>query len=415
MSSPRIRRGLVASVILASLTLLPIGNASAASMICGERGSSYRLLSKADGVLTITVSENDGVSWQAVGSKTSVKINYGKGYAKASAPGNYNVSKKQKTFKIKVAGKSGQIAVSCAAGTGNVTLGLALGIGANSQTLATNTGVGINAKGRLGLGSNILSQNMIYVSTSNMPANLRADRFLPTDWSAWGSIDARSYSGGITGTSADFVGGVDKLVSADLLVGMLAAYGRTIISDTGTPEVASSPMLGLYFGKNIDNRLIIHGFLSYARPQNEISGASFTSSRLSAGLTVTGQIERSGMLFEPFLYARGFQEQQPSYTTGIGAVIGANQAVSFAASVGVKVNFVGPESDQKIVPYASAAADYRRSSATLGPDDVVIAPRIALGLQGDLGAGKISVDLDFGKTRSDTYDRGLKIGYEIKF
>ncbi|MFT4717089.1 MAG: hypothetical protein ACI932_002283, partial [Paracoccaceae bacterium] len=58
---------------------------------------------------------------------------------------------------------------------------------------------------------------------------------------------------------------------------------------------------------------------------------------------------------------------------------------------------------------------YQRVFNTVGADDLVLAPRIAMGVTGELWQGQVSVDIDFGKSSSDTFDRGLKFGYEVSF
>lgn len=413
MSNPRFRWALT-GILLACLALFPAA-VLALNVTCGERGGAYRAITRSDGILTFYVETDDAINWHAIAGKTKVKIDTGKGFEKTKSKGSFHTPKNVKSFRIKVASKNGKLGVSCLAGPTKAAEATVLGLAANSQTLATNTGLSANSKGRFNLGGNITSKDLIYVSTSNGPSAFSSGRFLPPDWSAWASVEGRSYSGGIDGASIDFVGGVDRLVRPDLLIGVLAGYGRTIVSDVGTPEVVNSPMIGVYLAKNYNNTLIINGFASYARPQNEVSGASFLSSRLSVGLNMTGQIERSGTLIEPFFYARGFSEDQPGYTTGLGAVIAADQTTSFAAALGVKVNFTGLNTQNAMVPYASAAADYRRTTSLSGASDTVIAPRIAFGIKGELGAGQVSLDLDIGKTRSDTFDRGVKFGYEVSF
>jgi autotransporter-like protein len=410
MSSPRSRRGLM-GILIACLFPLVTQPAFALPANCSERGAAYRSISKTTGILTLTVEKNDRIHWKPLAAKTRIAIDYGKGFRPAKSTGSFTVSKNQETFRIKVTNKSGQAAVSCTdQGDRNYT-NFSWNIAANSQTQATGTGIGVNSKGRFGLSGNVVSQDYVYLSTSNLPSNL----LVQPDWSAWASVEARSYSGGLEGVSADLVAGFDRMLTPDILVGMVGGYGRTIVSDAGTPEVAASPMLGIYIGKNVDNKLIIDGFITAAAPRYDISGASFVASRMSAGLTFTGQIERPGLLIEPFLFARGYREVQPGYTTGLGAVIAANEALSVSASVGVKFSYTKGFGSGNFIPYASAAADFQRQTSTLSADDVLTAPRIAMGVSGEIGNGTLNVDVDFGKTRSDTYDRGLKVGYELNF
>ncbi|MFT5006916.1 MAG: hypothetical protein ACI8YI_002547 [Paracoccaceae bacterium] len=410
MSSPRSSKGL-SGVLFACLFSLSTSPLMALTMICGERGASYRSISKSDGTLTVSVAHNDAVRWLAFSGGTEIEIDIGSGFAPASSFGSFDAPKTWVSIMLKVTSDTGQLGVSCTAGSGDDDSSITWGLSANSQTQATNTGIGVNSKGRFGVSSNIVSQDFIYVSTSNGASG----QLLPAGWSAWGTLEGRFYSGGTQGVSVDFVGGIDNMIAPDLLVGVLAGYGRTMVTDGGVDETAASPMLGVYFGKNVDENLLIDGFLSFARPQYDTSGASFLASRVSAGLTVTGQFSRKGLLIEPFLFARGYSEQQPGYTTGLGALVAANDALSVAASLGVRVNFLNANFAGNLKPYASVAADYQRVFNTVGADDLVLAPRIAMGVTGELWQGQVSVDIDFGKSSSDTFDRGLKFGYEVSF
>jgi hypothetical protein len=413
MSIPRVSTGLAGMFFACLASIVSGTQAEASAMTCGERGSSYRLINARDTSVAISVVQGDFVQWQVLSGAQSVQIAMAGTAQVASGTGSYATPANVSLVTLSLDDTSGVVAVGCVQGgkPGSNPYFSAGIVSANSQTYATNTGVGLNSKGRFGTGSNLVSQNTIFVSTSNMGAN----RFVHPDWNAWASLEGRFYSGGLDGMSLDFVGGIDRLVTPDLLVGVLGGFGRTAVADTGTKEVATSPMLGLYFGHQIETGLIVDGFLSFAKPAYDISGASFTADRQSLGLNVSGRVKRGGLSFEPFLLARGYRENQPGYTTGGGGIVGANQTSSFAASLGVKVAFEGQGSGNALVPYVSAAADYRVSTSTLAGTDRMIAPRIAVGLNGKLGQGDISLDVDFGKTRSDTYDRGIKLGYELKF
>lgn len=399
---------------LANFTLYPVGIAQGLSIPCSERGASFRVLNGGIGVMDISVEPHDLVSWRALNGDGQLMIDIGSGYRPAPTPGTFSTHTGLATVRIKVDGDAdAATAVSCVAGSAkDAPNGVSAEVAADSQTFATSTGVGLNAQNRFKSGGKVVSKNLVFMSSSNMASG----RFLPPDWNAWATLEGRSYSGVLDGQSFDLVGGVDRLVSPDLLIGVLGGYGRTFVTDAGTPETVTSPMLGGYFGRNWHDTLILDGFVAYATPQYGISGATFSSRRLSGGLTLTGNLRREAMIVEPFLFARAYHEWQPSYTTGLGAVVAANEAINVSATLGVRVRMTGSEdAPNRLVPYFSAAADYRRASSTLGGVDVVTAPRIGLGLRGNVGAGQMSLDFDFGKTRSDTYDRGMKFGYEMKF
>ncbi len=413
MSSLRKCMGATGWILAAAALSSPIRTeASPIRIDCSERGASFRLLTANERAFSISVDGYYQIEWYQVSGDTSVKINIGDGYQSVASDGSYNTTEGLDRFKIRITGEDAAIAVSCDVGAGDQTeFGVSATAGANSQTFATNIGVGTNSQNRFGFSGNIVSENQLFMSTSNPGSG----RYLPADWSAWMTLEGRGYNGGITGVTYDFVGGVDRLVAPDSLIGVLGGYGRTFITDTGTAEEANSPMVGAYFGRLFADSLILDGFISAANPTYAISGAVFQSTRVSAGLTLTGQYYHQGLTIEPFIKASGYQEQQPSYTTGGGAVIGANETRALAASLGVRVKLAKEGDTKKLVPYVSAAADIKRMNTTLGGLDVVAAPRVAVGLKGELGKGLVSLDLDIGKTRSDTIDRGVKLGYELNF
>lgn len=412
MFNLRVRMRVIAYAMAISAQFLTPEAAIGMTLDCGARGSSFRILNAVDDTVTFNLDAKDFVQWQVVQGAGTVTLDYGSGPVTVATPGSYTAAVNVTRATLRITGTNAQTAVSCTPDGGKSVDLLALYIGAVSQTNATNIGVGLNSKNRfLDATGNIISKNKIYVSTSNMGGS----RFLPPDWNAWMTLEGRSYSGGINGVTYDLVGGVDRLVSQDLLIGVLGGFGRTFLNDTGTAETSTSPMLGAYFGGRLQEGLIIDGFISVARPSYAISGASFGTSRYSAGLTLTGRVQSSAVTWEPFVAARGFSENQPSYTTGGGGIVAANQTSTISASLGLRVKFEGSDQSSNFVPYVSAAADFKRATSTLSGTDILQAPRLAMGIQGALGNGTLRVDVDFGKVRSDTFDRGIKFGYELKF
>lgn len=210
MSIPRHRVGQI-GCILTALTILTTGNTHAMTVVCGERGSSFRSLDDSDGVLGISVSAKDYISWQNLTGSGTLAIDYGAGYQSVSAPGDFVVPTGTSMFNIKVTGNGSLAAVSCTVGVGQAALGGSGEISANSQIVATNTGIGANTKGRLSTGGNIMSKDKLFLATSSMGS----DRFLPADWNAWMSLEGRSYAGGISGILFDLVAGVDSLIAPD--------------------------------------------------------------------------------------------------------------------------------------------------------------------------------------------------------
>lgn len=411
MFNLRTRKRVIAYAMAISSLFLTPEAAIGLTIECGARGGSFRVLDSTDPTMTLILDANDLVQWQVVQGVGEIQIDIGDGFFRAGDPGSFVAPVKATSVTVKVAGATAKTAVSCTKNEGTAPDLTALWIGAVSQTNATNIGVGLNSKNRFLSGKNFVSKNKIFVSTSNMDSG----RYLPPDWNAWLTLEGRSYSGGIEGNSFDLVGGVDRLVTSDLLIGVLGGYGKTFLSDGGTPENSTSPMLGAYFGSRLSESLILDGFLSMSKPVYGTSGAVFSSTRMSAGVTLTGRVQTSTLTIEPFLLARGYQENQPTYMTGGGGVVAANQTSTLSASLGVRIKFEGADTNKRLVPYVSAAADYKRATSSLSGLDVLQSPRFAVGVQGALGKGTIRVDIDFGKVRSDTFDRGVKLGYELKF
>jgi len=405
-------RRVLAGLILAGVGSLLATTSSALTITCGERGSSYRLVGATDGVLSVKVDASNAVSWTLVSGKNQTQIDIGNGFRAVDRTGTFSTTRNLAVFRIQMSDPTAKVAVSCNSATAPATSSGASHISADSQLTATTSGLGINAAARLSAQPVAASKNAVYVSTST--SGIGGERFLPADWNLWMTFEGRGYSGGLDGRSNDVVGGIDRLIGTDVLVGVVAGLGQSTVTDIGTPQVVTSPMLGGYIVGNFGGHLVLEGFVSAANPSYAISGANFSTSRVGAGLTVRGAISHRNLAIEPFMSAHSYREQQPTYTTGGGAVIAANSVNSIAASMGVKVSFANPD-QSGFSPYVSAAADFRRLTTTANGTDSVLAPRFGMGVQGTLGEGEISVDLDFGKSRSDTYDRGVKFGYLLKF
>ncbi len=402
----------VGTILCAFLALSAPHFLSAATVPCAERGASYRVVSPTDGPLEIVFGDGGFISWVELSGDPAVMIDVGSGFQSAGASGQFSAPASANSLAIKVDGNGAAIAVSCTqAGGGSNQVGATGTISASSQTFATTAGLGANSQSRFLDGTNVLSGTQVFLSSANMESPAK----ISPEWNIWASYEGRSYHGGIDGASFDLVGGIDRMVAPELFFGVLGGYGRSFTSDTGTAEESASPMIGGYFGASLGQSLLLDGFISYAQPAYQISGARFEASRLSAGVSLTGKIVRSRVIFEPFLKANGYQENQPGYTTGGGAAVASNATTTVAGSVGVRVKLVERDRLSALVPYISAAADFKRADTTLSGTDLVSAPRYGLGLAGKLGKGQMSLDIDLGTSRSDTFDQGVKFGYELNF
>lgn len=281
-------------------------------------------------------------------------------------------------------------------------------VSANSQTNATRTGVSNNTQNRLNNGSgNSASRNTVFLSTQNLPG--AEGQLGQPEWNAWISAEGRSYSGGYDGSTVDVVLGADRLVSDDLIVGALLAYGRTDIQDATQQTQATSVALGAYFATRLQGDLFLDGFITHARPDYEIGANSFTATRTSAALSFSGNYSGGRLSVSPFAKLNGYREAQPAY----GAVA-ANDITSFNASLGAKVEPLAAMAGG-LVPYVSVAYDYGSRTSTANGSETFTSPRLGAGFSTLVGAGYLSVDLDAGKVQSDVRDIGLRATYEFNF
>ena len=274
--------------------------------------------------------------------------------------------------------------------------------GAN-QTNATANGTSDNADNRFNNGNGIqVGKNDLYVSTQVVGVQ-------NPEWNAWASVEYREFSSALTGDSLDFVGGVDKLIDDDTLVGVLLGYGKMDLSDGTNTSEQTSIAVGPYFAQRLDG-MILDGFLTYARPDYVTTSGNFTSTRLSLGLSASGDALESAPFIEPYLDLRAFKEEQPAY-----GAFSANTINSYTVSLGAKFTAMQSLGTTGLTPHMSLGVDSNSTTSTLSGTDSFTYGRIGLGLSGQLGAGFLSIDVDYGKTRSDVFDRGIEMRWEMTF
>jgi len=266
------------------------------------------------------------------------------------------------------------------------------------------SGVGQNSAQRFGnpggnSGNNdFVTQNSLFFSTKGGSG---------TEWNGWISGEWRGYSGGISGSSLDFVVGIDRLVAADAILGGLIAYGRTNVTDGGGAVSAISPAIGVYYGQRMANGLVVDGTLSVARPSYTTIAGNFTSLRTAVTVVVTGGTSNR---FTPYAEIRAFREAQPAY----GAVA-ANLIESTNVELGGRYDFGQLSGWGGFVPMVDVAIDYRYQNSTANGVDLSLFPRIALSVAKAGEMGSFAAAADFGKSRSDTFDVGVSLSWEFKF
>jgi hypothetical protein len=115
-------------------------------------------------------------------------------------------------------------------------------------------------------------------------------------------------------------------------------------------------------------------------------------------------------LITPAFELRGFSEDQPAY----GAVA-ANKITSSNARASVRFDFPEMFGGAETVPYFSLGADHGRSSSTATGKSDFTSGRFGLGLSDTSGPGTLTLDMDYGKVRSDVHDFGIRMRYLISF
>ncbi len=294
---------------------------------------------------------------------------------------------------------------------GGVDVGTVAAISANSQTRAMQTGTSNNSRSRFGgTSNNVASRNQLFFSTQNL-SNNPMER---PDLNVWVSAEGRYYSGGYDGYSADVIVGADKLFSSDFLAGLMLAYGHVDIGDATDNAIANSPAVGAYFAIKFAGDLILDGYVSYARPEYKLNGATLKSDRVSVSLAVSGDHRTGTLNIRPFASVSGYSERQPSYT-GTGGAVAANDIDEYKASLGARFEMSGALGTTGMTPYMSAAVDYGHSNSTAKGTTNFAAPRLGFGMSGPVGEGYLSIDLDGGKVSSKSYDLGVRANYGFKF
>ena len=276
-------------------------------------------------------------------------------------------------------------------------------ISGNSQTNAISDGNSQNAQTRFdnATGTSV-NRNSLFISTQGAGLN-------DADWNAWASVEYRKYSDAHVGDSFDFVGGLDRFIDTNTMVGLLVGYGRTDLSDGTTTAKQTSIAVGPYFARRSEG-MLIDGFLTFARPQYETTAGNFTSTRWSIGLSANGDALANAPYISPYFDLKAFQESQPAY-----GAIAANKITSYTVSLGAKISALQEMGNSGLTPHMRVGVDGKSTQSTLAATDRFAYGRLGVGLSGQVGMGYLTVDIDYGKTRSDVFDRGIEMKWEVSF
>ncbi|MEZ5755996.1 MAG: autotransporter outer membrane beta-barrel domain-containing protein [Paracoccaceae bacterium] len=292
------------------------------------------------------------------------------------------------------------VSITCAAAPGGAEVILLSGF---AQQQSISSALGRNFRNRFGLpGAVPQGPQNVFASTKGQGS----------DVSAWVSLSGRSFWDGYDGSAADLSFGVDSFVSANTLVGVMVGLNRLSVSDaTGASTDADAAMIGLYGAQGLAGDLLADGYLAWSRVSYDAAGSSFDTDRIMAGLGLSGSIEQAAGQLQPRARLSAAWEDFPTGVTGV--VAGNSQQIT--ASLGARFDWRDPMPGTALTPFLSIDIEYGRLRDTSGVDDDYLAPRLGLGVNGMVGAGRLSASLDIGKSGSNVQDAGLDLTYEMTF
>lgn len=272
-----------------------------------------------------------------------------------------------------------------------------------AQQHSISSALGRNFRNRFGLpGAVPQGPRNVFASTKGQDSEV----------SAWISLSGRSFWDGYEGSAVDLSFGVDRFVAANTLVGVMVGLNRLSVSDaTGASTDADAGMIGLYAAQGLTGGLLADGYLAWSRVSYDAAGSSFDTDRVMAGLGLSGSIEQAAGLLQPRARLSAAWEDFP---TGITGVVAGNSE-QLTASLGARFDWRDPMPGTALTPFLSVDIEYGRLQDPSGTEDDYLAPRIGLGVNGMVGAGRLSASLDIGQSGSDVYDAGLDLTYEISF
>lgn len=282
------------------------------------------------------------------------------------------------------------------------------GVGAFHQNQSVRTGMDQNLRTRFqgGARSNdSVTQSGVFVSTQGKSE-------AATDTNVWLSFSGRSYFDGYEGYSADLVAGVDWLVGGSSVVGLMIGAGATDLEDSTFAEAkTSSYMIGAYAAHGFASGVQVDGYIAHSGVDYEVGVTEFDTTRTLAGLAFSGEVAVSKGVLQPRARVSGSWEDFPA---GVGGVTGGTTE-QYTGSIGARHEWNTTVLSSGLTPWASLDIEYGHQEDTTGVIDYFLAPRVGLGLIGNVGAGMLSTSVDIGYVRSDVYAVGFEVAYRYSF
>jgi hypothetical protein len=228
----------------------------------------------------------------------------------------------------------------------------------------------------------------------------------------WAAITGRTFWDGYDGNSVGLTFGADRFVGAQTLVGLMAGRNQQKITDaSGVDNNSSANMLGVYAAHAIGDTVVMDGYVARSWVGYDVDGTEFDTGRTLVGLSATGRIENAAGVLQPRARVDASRESFPESVSGLTA----GRAEAATASVGARFDWNTPLGASGLKPFASLDVEWNYARDT---DDVVshfTAPRLGLGVTGQVGQGELTAALDLGRVAEDVNDAGLTLSYDLRF
>jgi ubiquitin len=199
--------------------------------------------------------------------------------------------------------------------------------------------------------------------------------------------------------------GADTRLGAAAVLGVYAAYDWTQIA----AQQAKSPALGAYFGAQMD-RFHLDAQLGAARPEYIVADADFSGTRILGSLGVTGSWDIQGITLAPSLRISGYDETIPAHDENSTAFDDDHRQYR-AATASVRACVGGDD----VQPYVQIDLGRAQNRSSRDDDQTFDTRRVAIGLSGPLGQGRLSVETSGGNVLAETRDSRVSVQYSVRF
>lgn len=236
--------------------------------------------------------------------------------------------------------------------------------------------------------------------------------------SAWASADTKRINGTYSGDSTNLIFGVDTLLGASTVVGIIAGYNTSTIDVPGGQRIkADGFSIGPYFSARLSDSLSLDGFIGFGEPDYDIDGGQFSGDKTFGNLTLTGSVPLQNAELSPFISVASVREDLPAFTSVVPVVAyAATEIKSFVATVGTGVHYNPVDKGNlTYLPNAGFEVDYVRNDDGFGNVDSFTTVRINGGVMIISDTGAVNLGANLSRTSEGTTTAGLNAAYYWQF